>query len=84
MSQPLILVLEYCARGSLADVLAKARANPALCRHLPWPRLINIALDAAKVCLPASHTSALSCRLERGSLRCPCMLFQAAPACAAS
>jgi hypothetical protein len=40
---------EYCARGSLYDLLQEAREKPALRRALDWPRRIVMALDAAKV-----------------------------------
>ena len=48
--EPLTMVVEFCARGSLADVLRKAKANPSLGVHLTWNRLLSIAMDAAKVC----------------------------------
>ena len=52
---PPCMVTEFCARGSLYDVLNKARAVPQLGAQLDWTRRLNIALDAAKVsrsCLP--------------------------------
>jgi hypothetical protein len=39
---------EYCARGSLYDLLQEAREKPALKRALDWPRRVVMALDAAK------------------------------------
>ncbi|KAK9807281.1 hypothetical protein WJX73_007482 [Symbiochloris irregularis] len=46
--QPACLVTEWCSRGSVYDILAKARKNPALAAQLEWPRRLAIALDAAK------------------------------------
>ncbi|KAK9845513.1 hypothetical protein WJX81_008391 [Elliptochloris bilobata] len=45
---PPCMVTEWCARGSLFDVLQKASKNPSLAPQLDWPRRLNIALDAAK------------------------------------
>lgn len=39
---------EYCARGSLYDVLKAAPGNPALSKALDWGRRLQMALDAAK------------------------------------
>ncbi len=39
---------EYCARGSLADVLRAAKTTPAKLQHLTWLRRLNMALDATK------------------------------------
>ena len=47
--EPPCLVSEWCARGSLCDVLTKARSSPALAPTLDWTRRLNMALDAAKV-----------------------------------
>ena len=47
--EPLTLIVEFCARGSLADVLHLARGNPKLGQQLNWNRLLGIAMDAAKV-----------------------------------
>ena len=47
--EPPCLVSEWCARGSLYDVLTKARSTPALAPMLDWTRRLNMALDAAKV-----------------------------------
>lgn len=46
--EPTALITEYCARGSLSDVLRRARTSPALAAQLDWPRRLNMALDAAK------------------------------------
>ncbi|KAK2077996.1 hypothetical protein QBZ16_003864 [Prototheca wickerhamii] len=46
---PACIVTEYCARGSLYDLLKVAAANPqAAARVLDWHRRLNIALDSAK------------------------------------
>jgi hypothetical protein len=46
---PPAVVTEFCARGSLYDVLAAAGGGaPALERQLTWARRLNMALDAAK------------------------------------
>lgn len=47
--EPPCIVTEFCARGSLYDVLKKARGNPAFAQQLDWSRRISMALDAAKV-----------------------------------
>lgn len=38
---------EYCARGSLYDVLRAAATNPARAAELTWRRRLSLALDAA-------------------------------------
>ena len=53
---PPCVVSEWCARGSLFDVLTKARKNPSLAPQLDWTRRLNMALDAAKV-RPAGSAS---------------------------
>ena len=64
--EPLTMVVEFCARGSLADVLRKAKGNPSLGVHLTWTRLLSIAMDAAKVCAwgkrQSWHCRAACCR----------------------
>jgi hypothetical protein len=47
--EPPCIVTEFCARGSLYDVLKKARGAPAFAQQLDWSRRISMALDAAKV-----------------------------------
>lgn len=42
---------EFCQRGSLYDVLKQAGRNQALSKQLDWVKRINMALDAAKVCV---------------------------------
>lgn len=39
---------EYCARGSLLDVLKRAAASPAGMRQLTWGHRLSLALGAAK------------------------------------
>jgi hypothetical protein len=39
---PPCMVTEYCARGSLNDVLKRARASPSLAQQLDWPRRLNM------------------------------------------
>lgn len=46
--EPPCIITEYCARGSLTDVLRGAKASPAKASLLDWPRRLNMALDAAK------------------------------------
>ena len=46
---PPLLVMEWCARGSLYDLLDAGRKDPAMAAQLSWARRLTIALDAAKV-----------------------------------
>ena len=46
---PICVVTEFCARGSLTDVLRKAASDTVLARQLDWRKRITMALDAAKV-----------------------------------
>lgn len=46
--EPPCIVTEFCARGSLTDVLRGAKATPAKASLLDWSRRLNMALDAAK------------------------------------
>lgn len=46
---PPCLVSEWCLRGSVYDILAKAAKHPAVAAQLTWHRRISMALDAAKV-----------------------------------
>lgn len=45
---PPLAAAEYCARGSLFDVLRSAALNEAAAASLTWPRRLRMALDAAK------------------------------------
>ncbi|KAL0047223.1 hypothetical protein WJX82_010034 [Trebouxia sp. C0006] len=45
---PPCMVTEFCARGSMFDVLAKARTSALLAQQLDWPKRVSMALDAAK------------------------------------
>ena len=42
------IVTEFCARGSLSDVLGKAHTDEATARALTWSRRLKMALEAAK------------------------------------
>lgn len=46
--RPVCIVTEFCARGSLSDVISKAASNHAFGQQLDWPRRLGMALDAAK------------------------------------
>lgn len=39
---------EYCARGSLYDVLKQANRSPAAAAELTWRRRVDIAVGAAR------------------------------------
>ncbi|CAL5228984.1 g12220 [Coccomyxa viridis] len=45
---PPCVVTEYCARGSLNDVLKRALYNPKYAEQLDWRVRLSMALDAAK------------------------------------
>ena len=47
--QPPCIVTEFCARGSLFDVLRKARTSQSFAQQLNWSKRLSMALDAAKV-----------------------------------
>ncbi|PRW59026.1 Serine threonine- kinase CTR1 [Chlorella sorokiniana] len=42
------IVTEYCALGSLGDLLKRASSNPSVAKQLTWHRRLNIALGIAK------------------------------------
>ncbi len=46
---PVCVVTEFCARGSLSDVMRKAATSAIFAQLLDWPKRISMALDAAKV-----------------------------------
>lgn len=46
--EPPCVVTEYCARGSLSDVLKRGRLSHKGAQQLDWPKLLSMALDAAK------------------------------------
>ena len=48
---PVCVVIEFCPRGSLSDVIQKA----AFAQQLPWPKRLTMALDAAKVRSHLAH-----------------------------
>lgn len=45
---PPCLLTEYCAEGSLYDVLRQGAMSPAAAARLTWARRVGIALDAAR------------------------------------
>ncbi|KAL6785226.1 hypothetical protein ACKKBG_A02970 [Auxenochlorella protothecoides x Auxenochlorella symbiontica] len=47
-TNPPCVASEYCARGSLTDVLRGAARSPARAAQLDWSRRLNMALDACK------------------------------------
>ena len=49
--QPPCIITEFCARGSLFDVLRKARTSQGFAQQLDWSKRLSMALDAAKVLL---------------------------------
>lgn len=51
---PICVVTEFCARGSLTDVLRKAASDTVFAQQLVWRKRITMALDAAKVKLLTS------------------------------
>ena len=48
---PVCIVTEFCARGSLSDVIRKAASSAVFAQQLDWPRRLTMAMDAAKVSL---------------------------------
>ena len=61
--EPPCIVTEFCARGSLYDVLKKARTSSAFAQQLDWSKRLTMALDAAKVWhqLTVQHHGASLC-----------------------
>ncbi len=57
--EPPCIITEFCARGSLFDVLRKARTSPAFAQQLDWSRRLSMALDAAKVYFPCPSSPPL-------------------------
>lgn len=51
---PPSVVSEWCSRGPLHSILAKALEQPVLAAQLSWHRRLFMALDAAKVCAQAA------------------------------
>ena len=47
--KPVCVVTEFCAQGSLSDVIRKAACDASFAQLLDWPRRLAMALDAAKV-----------------------------------
>ena len=52
---PVCIVIEFCLRGSLSDVIQKAASDGAFAQQLPWPKRLSMALDAAKVRSHLAH-----------------------------
>lgn len=46
---PVCVVTEFCARGSLSDVIRKAATSAIFAQLLDWPKRLSMALGAAKV-----------------------------------
>lgn len=46
--EPPSIITEYCARGSLTDVLRGAKTSKQKANMLDWSKRLNMALDAAK------------------------------------
>lgn len=61
--EPPCIVTEFCARGSLYDVIKKARASPAFAQQLDWSKRLTMALDAAKVHAHLPCMATLVCTL---------------------
>ena len=47
-SFPPCIITEYCDRGSLLNVLQRARSDPKQAKLLPWSRRIKMAIEAAQ------------------------------------
>ncbi|PRW50803.1 Serine threonine- kinase CTR1 [Chlorella sorokiniana] len=45
---PPTIIMEYCSKGSLLDVLQEARKSPRQAALLSWQRRLGMALDAAR------------------------------------
>jgi serine/threonine protein kinase len=67
---PLCVVTERCARGSLFDVLARGRQSADAAAELTWPRRLGLALDAARgmLHLHSSHPPILHRDLKSANL----------------
>ena len=50
---PPLIISEYCPRGSLFDLLRKARTTPALQSKLTWGRRLRmVSLAHGEACFP--------------------------------
>jgi len=56
---PVCIVIEFCPRGSLSDVIQKAASDGAFAQQLPWPKRLSMALDAAKVRSHLAHLASI-------------------------
>ncbi len=52
---PVCIVIEFCPRGSLSDVIQRAASDGVFAQQLPWPKRLSMALDAAKVRSHLAH-----------------------------
>ena len=69
---PVCIVTEFCARGSLSDVLRKAAANKVFAQQLDWVKRLTMAMDAAKV-----HTCTFVIAMIYGNPAClMCIMLQ--------
>ena len=55
---PVCVITEFCARGSLLDVLKKAATSATFAQQMDWPRRLSMAMDAAKVAHLILHRAA--------------------------
>ena len=60
---PPCVVTEYCARGSLADVLRNARQSPAAAAKLDWLRRLNMVGCLLDCCSPAGSCGQLTMQM---------------------
>lgn len=51
--QPVCVVKEHCAEGSLDSVLRKVTKGGKNCQKLPWPSRVKMAADIAQVRMPS-------------------------------
>lgn len=60
-TMPACIITEFCARGSLYDVLRAAAQDPELAAQLTWDRRLGMAIDAATgmLCVACSCRVAL-------------------------
>ncbi len=66
--EPPCIVTEFCARGSLCDLLAAARSDPEVAAQLSWRRRLTMAADAAVGMLYLHSRSSPAPIIHRGEL----------------
>ena len=66
---PPCIITEFCARGSLCDLLASARSDPEVAAQLTWRRRLAMAADAAAGMLYLHSRSSPAPIIHRGALR---------------